>query len=84
MSVARPRHRPKSVQNFSTLQQARRVLRDLGVGDDATDYYLAKLLPHLSETQQLQFPPMHISERRLLLLGFKLRRGMLVSLPRSA
>ena len=71
VSVARPQHRPRSSQNFSS-QQARRVLRHLGLGPDATDYYLVKLLPHLSENQQLQFPPIDISERRLVLLGFKI------------
>ena len=78
VSVARPRHRPRSVQNFSS-QQARRVLRDLGLGADASDYYLVKLLPHLSEDQQLHFPSIDISERRLVLLGFKLGRGMMVA-----
>jgi hypothetical protein len=82
VSVARPRHRPRSVQNFSS-QQARRVLRDLGLGPDATEYYLVKLLPHVSENQQLQFPPIDISERRLLLLGFKLARETVVPVGRS-
>ena len=82
LSVARPRHRRRSVQNFS-IQQARRVLRDLGLGPDAIDYYLLKLLPHLSQDQQLQFPPIDISERRLVFLGFKLGRSMAVPLSRS-
>lgn len=84
VSVARLRQRPRSVQNCSTQEQARRVLRDLGLGADATDYYLLKLLPHLSENQQLNFPPMDISEQRLLLLGFKLGRGTEVPVTRSA
>ena len=84
VSISRLRDHRKFVQNYSSQQQVRRVLEKLDLGRDAADYYLLTLLPHLSETQQLNFPALDVSEKELVLLGFKSERSTEAPFSRSA
>jgi len=84
VSVTRLRQGPQRLQNCSSSQQAARVLNGLGVSQDAIDYYLETLLPHLSERQQLLFPAMDISEGKLSLVGFAAAGDAEIPMARSA
>ncbi|MBV9340242.1 MAG: hypothetical protein JO159_05045 [Acidobacteria bacterium] len=74
MAVRRARQSSTTVQNYASEEDARDVLRQMGMGENAIDYYLLTLLPCLSANEQLMFPPMDIPARRLGPLGFKVAR----------
>ena len=71
VSVARPRRGSRMSRNYATEGEAAAVLKQIGVGVDAVEYYLFKLLPLLSRNEELSFPPMNIPQHELLLLGFR-------------
>jgi hypothetical protein len=58
-------------RNYPSEREAACVLSHIGVGVEAADYYLFKLLPLLSGDEELRFPPMNIPQQELLLLGFR-------------
>src|SRR5215475_9219326 len=70
VSVARPLRRSRITRNYATEREAAAVLRRIGVGMDAVEYYLSKLLPLLSRNEELSFPPMNIPQQELRRLGF--------------
>ena len=71
VSVARPRCGSKLTRNYPSEREAACVLSHIGVGAEAAEYYLFKLLPLLSRDEELSFPPMNIPQHELLLLGFR-------------
>ena len=73
--VARAQHKSRYVQTYSSEKEAEGVLRDFGFEKDATQLYLFKLLPSLSPTQELKFPPKNIPQQDLLLRGFNMQFG---------
>ena len=79
--ITRPRQGSSAAQTYTNEDDAREVLRRMGVGENAIDYYLLTLLPWLSGGEQLMFPPMDIPLSRLSPLGFKVGRIPLVRQP---
>lgn len=71
VSVVRPRHGSRLTRNYANEREAACVLSHIGVGVEAAEYYLFKLLPLLSRNEELSFPPMDIPQHELLLLGFR-------------
>lgn len=84
VGVTRPRRGLRVARNYASHDDARDVLCRMGLGANAIDYYLFTLLPHLSDNEQLTFPPMDIPEGRLLLLGFRVRRRGAPSVARES
>ena len=72
LGVSKPQHSSKPVQSYSSEKEAREVLLGLGIADEAADFFLFKLVPQLSENQEVTFPPMGIPQNELLLRGFKI------------
>ena len=70
VSVARPQRGSRATLNCATEREAAALLRQIGVGVDAVDYYVSKLLPMLSRNEELSFPLMNIPQHELRLLGF--------------
>ena len=56
VGVAKPQHDSKRAQSYASENEARKVLLGFGVGDEAADLYLFKLIP----SQELTFPPMDV------------------------
>jgi hypothetical protein len=81
VGITRPRQGSSVAQTYDSEEDARAVLRRMGVGENAIDYYLFTLLPWLSGGEQLMFPPMDIPLSRLSSLGFKVGRTPLVREP---
>ena len=46
VGVAKPQHDSKPAQSYASENEARKVLLGFGVGDEAADLYLFKLIPH--------------------------------------
>jgi|SRR5436305_7008919 len=70
LEVARPQHTATAHHTYSSLEAVRRVLSNLGVPSEITDFYF-QLLPKLDSNQLLQFPPLHITEHQLAAEGLK-------------
>ena len=66
VGVAKPQHDSKPAQSYASENEARKVLLGFGVGDEAADLYLFKLIP----SQELTFPPMDVPQHELLSRGF--------------
>lgn len=66
VGVAKPQHDSKRAQSYASENEARKVLLGFGVGDEAADLYLFKLIP----SQELTFPPMDVPQHELLSRGF--------------
>lgn len=79
VSVARPRCGSKMTRSYPSEREAACLLSYMGVGVEAAEYYLFKLLPRLSRNEELSFPPMNIPQHELLLLGFRV-----TSIPRRS
>jgi hypothetical protein len=71
VAVARPQHNSRSVRDYPSEQEARNVLRELGLEGETISEYLIRMHP-LSPNQELKFSPADIAQHQLLLHGFKM------------
>jgi hypothetical protein len=71
VAVARPQHKSRSVRDYPSEQEARNVLRELGLEEETISEYLVRTHP-LSPNQELKFSPADIAQHQLLLHGFKM------------
>jgi hypothetical protein len=62
-------------QEFGSPSQARELLLDMGVPQDALDFYFSLLLPCLEPKQTLAFPVMNIPEPKLSRCGFRFTKA---------
>ena len=71
VSVARPQRGSRMTRKYASEREAAAVLKQIGVGVDAVNYYVFKLLPWVCSHEELSFPPMNIPQQELLLMGFR-------------
>jgi hypothetical protein len=64
IEVQRPQHPASSGKGYASQQDARRVLLEFGISDDAIEALL-KLLPYIAENAILKFPPLDIPLHQL-------------------
>jgi hypothetical protein len=64
VEVQRPQHPATAHRDYHSTEGVRRVLSDLGVPDDVSQFYFT-LLPDIEPNQLLQFPPLYVPEYRL-------------------
>ena len=60
-----------ATQEFGSEQEGRQVLLDLGVPQDALEFYFHKIFPCLVDNQELPLPALKIREQELSLGGFR-------------
>ena len=64
LEVQRPQHTANAHRNFASIEEVKRVLSDLGVPADVSEFYF-ELLPEIEPNQLLQFPPLYVPEHQL-------------------
>jgi hypothetical protein len=69
--VGKPQSNPQPVQTSSSLEQARRVLLELGIDQTQVDATL-NLIPDVGPNQPLHFSPLEVPQSILWDHGFKL------------
>jgi hypothetical protein len=69
--VARPQHDSNPAQEYPSETDARAVLLDFGISQEAVDSHL-RLLAQMGANEELKFPAMDVPQHELLLQGFRL------------
>jgi hypothetical protein len=59
------------IQEYHSNESAREFLREIGIPEDALDFYFSQLLPCLPPNQELTLPEMSIPMHELSLRGFR-------------
>jgi hypothetical protein len=70
LEAQRPQHPATAHRNYDSTEGVRRVLSDLGVPDDVSQFYL-NLLPDIEPNELLRFPPLYVPEYQLAAQGLK-------------
>jgi hypothetical protein len=65
---------PEPLHEYASMAQARAVLSELGVPEEALHFYFVQLLPWLEPNQKLEFPAMNIPARELWRRGFRFEK----------
>jgi hypothetical protein len=60
----RPQHSAKAERTYSSADDVRRVLSEMGIPPDISDFYF-KLLPDLDPNQTVKLPPLYVPEHLL-------------------
>jgi hypothetical protein len=67
-------HDPDHSQDYDSIAEARAVLSQLGVPQEALNFYFVQLLPWLEPNHKLEFPSMNIPVRELWRRGFRFEK----------
>lgn len=70
VSLCRQGHQRIAVQEYNSEREAGQLLLDMGIPDDAVEFYFSKLFPCLETNQELAFPETNIPEHELRWRGF--------------
>jgi hypothetical protein len=68
VEVQRPQHFAKAERTYSSVRDVKRVLLNVGIPEDMSDFYL-KLLPDIEPNQLVRFPPLHVALHELVAEG---------------
>jgi hypothetical protein len=60
----RPQHSAKAERIYPSVDDVRRVLSDMGIPSDTSDFHF-KLLPDLDPNQTVKLPPLYVAEHLL-------------------
>jgi hypothetical protein len=61
LAVEKPQHSVIAERTYSSLEDVRRVLLDMDIPSDISDFYF-KLLPDIEANQTLKFPPLYVPQ----------------------
>jgi hypothetical protein len=71
VNVSRPEYKTTARQEYDSEKEARDLLLDIGIPENALDFYFAKLFPCLAIDQELELPEMTTSRNELWWRGFR-------------
>lgn len=76
LSVRKPEYEPIATQEYDSEKEARELLLDMGIPEDALHFYFSKLFPCLEMNQELVFPETNLPEYELRWRGFQFADGL--------
>jgi hypothetical protein len=71
VTVSKRHNQLNRAQEFGSPNGARAVLLEIGLPEEALEYYFSQLFPCLSINEKLAFPAIDIPEHELLDCGFR-------------